>query len=143
MAFFKETTRSLRAYLILAGILGTAGQVAGALSAEAYPISRLLSFVGIAIALAYAWLGFAFKSLITSAPRRIEQVLIAGAGYSIALAAIAAIVAIALRSSEEAGGALVRGALGLVITLYVLKNVRRLAREAQAPTSASSSSSAA
>ena len=140
MAFFQETPRSLRAYLILFGILGTAGQVAGALSAEAYPISRLLSFVGIGIALNYAWVGFAFKSLITSAPRRIEQVLIAGAGYSIILAAI---VAIALRSSEEAGGALSRAAVGLVITLYLLKNVRRLAREAQAPTSASSSSSAA
>jgi len=30
MAFFQETTRSLRAYLILVGILGTAGQVAAA-----------------------------------------------------------------------------------------------------------------
>ncbi len=128
MAFLQETPRSLRAYLILVGILGTVAQLGGALSPESRPVGRLLSLIGIAIAVAYAWLGFSFKSLITSAPRRIEQVLIAGAVYSIALAVIVVVV---YPSSEEATAALARAAVGLVITLYLLKNVRRLAREAQ------------
>jgi len=140
MAFLQETPRSLRAYLILVGVLGTGAQLAGALSAEAGPIGRLVSLIGIAITVGYAWLGFAFKSLISSAPRRIEQVLIAGAVYSIA---VAVLVVVVYPSSEAAGGALVRAAGGLLITLYLLKNVKRLAREAQALIPLPSSSSAA
>jgi hypothetical protein len=37
---------------------------------------------------------------------------------------------------EERGGALAQGLVGLLVTLYLLRNVRRLAREAEGPNTA-------
>ncbi len=133
MAFFRETPRSLRAYLLLVGTLGTVAQFFGVLSPNAGAFGRLLSMIGLAIALAYLWLGISFRSLISAAPRRVEQVLITGAVYSILLALI---VGVAYPESSEVGSAIVRGVVGLLFTLYLLKNVRRLAREGHGPNSA-------
>jgi len=40
MAFFQETPRSLRAYLLLVGVLGTVGQVYRVLSSEGRAFAR-------------------------------------------------------------------------------------------------------
>jgi len=131
MPFLQETARSLRTYLVLVGVVGTVANMAGVLSPDAGSVGRLLSLVGVAISLAYAWLGIAFKSFISTNPRRFEQILIAGAIYSIL---IAVIVVVVYPGAAETGGAVARGIVGLLITLYLLKNVRRLARESRAPT---------
>jgi hypothetical protein len=128
MAFLQETPRSLRAYLLLVGVLGTVGQVYRLLAPEGGPFTRLLALIGLVISLAYVWLGISFRSLLSSAPSRIEQLLIAGAAYSILLAVIVGVMS---PQPEERGSALVQGLVGLLITLYLLRNVRRMAREAQ------------
>ena len=134
MAFLQETPRSLRAYLLLVGALGTVGQVYRLLAPEGGPFTRLLALIGLAISLGYVWLGISFRSLLSAAPRRIEQLLIAGAAYSILLAVIVGVLS---PKPEERGGALAQGLIGLLITLYLLRNVRRLAREAAGPNAAS------
>src|SRR5213593_43604 len=128
MAFLQETPRSLRAYLMLVGVLGTVGQVYRLLAPEGGPFTRLL-----AISLGYLWLGISFRTLLSAAPSRIEQLLIAGAAYSILLAVIVGVLS---PKPEERGGALAQGLVGLLITLYLLRNVRRLAREAAGPNAA-------
>ena len=127
MAFLRETPRSLRAYLLLVGVLGTVGQVYQLLAPEGGPFTRLLALIGLAISLAYVWLGISFHSLLSAAPSRIERLLIAGAAYSILLAVIVGVLS---PKPEERGGALAQGLVGLLVTLYLLRNVRRLAREA-------------
>src|SRR2546425_5161980 len=131
MAFLQETPRSLRAYLMLVGALGTVGQVYRLLAPEGGPFTRLLALIGLAISLGYVWLGISFHSLLSAAPSRIEQLLIVGAAYSILLAVIVGVLS---PKPEERGGALAQGLVGLLVTLYLLRNVRRLAREAGAIT---------
>jgi hypothetical protein len=134
MAFLQETPRSLRAYLLLVGVLGTVGQVYRVLASTGGAFERLLALIGLAISLAYVWVGISFRSLISAAPSRIEQVLIVGAAYSILLTVIVGVLS---PQPEERGGALAQGLVGLLITLYLLRNVRRLAREAARPNTAS------
>ena len=136
MAFLQETPRSLRAYLILVGIFGTAGQIYQVvLAPEGGPFTRLLGLVGLVIGVAFLWVGITFRSLLASAPNRIEQLLIVGAVYSILLTLIVGVMS---PKPEERGGALAQGLIGLLITLYLLRNVRRLAREAKGPGSSTS-----
>lgn len=133
MAFMQETPRSLKAYLILVGILGAAGQIYQVvLSPEVGPFTRLLGLVGLVISVAFLWVGITFRSLLSTAPNRIEQLLIVGAVYSILLTLIVGVMS---PRPEERGGALAQGLIGLLITLYLLRNVRRLARETQGPRS--------
>lgn len=134
MAFLQETPRSLRVYLLLVGVLGTAAQFYAILSPEGGALGRLLSLIGLAVSVAYVWLGISLRSLLSTAPRRVEQVLIAGAVYSILLAFIVGVLS---PESQERGSAIARGIVGLLITLYLLRNVRRLARDAQAASGAS------
>jgi hypothetical protein len=135
MAFLRETVRSLRAYLIFVGALGILVQVLGLPSPDSGLLIRVLSLVGLAISLAYVWLGIVLRSLLTTAPRRIVQVLVAGALYSILLALIVilthVIAGVSLASTPDAGGTIGRAIGGFLITLYLLKNVRRLADESQ------------
>ncbi len=130
MAFMQETPRSLRAYLVLVGLLGAAGNLYHILSTEAGALERLFALLGLAICLGYTWIGFSFHSLIATSPMRIEQVLIVGAAYSLLLGAIVGVMS---PSQQERGTALAEGLGGLLITLYLLRNVRRIAREGQAP----------
>src|SRR5947199_3326843 len=92
MAFLQETPRSLRAYLMLVGVLGTVGQVYRLLAPEGGPFTRLLALIGLAVSLGYVWLGISFRPLLSAAPSRIEQLLIAGAAYSILLAVIVGVL---------------------------------------------------
>ena len=140
MPFMQETPRSLRAYLILVGLIGALAQLPGVLSDQVGPLGRLLSLVGVAVAVGYAWAGVSFNSLIVTNSRRIEQILIAGLAYSILIAVIIVLFA---PLAAEAGGAIVRGIGGFLITLYLLNNVRRLARETRGPPPAPGSGSAA
>jgi len=128
MAFLRETPGSLRAYLLLVGALGAVGQVYRIVAQEGGAFARSLALIGLVISLAYVWLGISFRSLISATPRRIEQVLIVGAAYSILLGVIVGVLS---PESVERGSALFQGLFGLLITLYLLRNVRRLAREAE------------
>src|ERR1043165_1998472 len=126
MAFMQETPRSLRAYLLLVGALGTAGELYRVLSSQGGPLVRLLALIGLVVGLAYLWLGISFRTLISNTPARIEQVLIAGAAYSILLAVLVGVLS---PSPTERGSAMAEGLVGLLLTLYLLRNVRRMARE--------------
>ena len=139
MAFMQETIRSLRAFLILSGVIAAAAQIQGVFSEQAGPLGRVLSLVGLAIGVAYTWIGITLRSLLASAPRLIEQVLVAGAAYSLLLLIL--VVAV-YPSPELAARTIGSSAVGLLVTLYLLRNVRRLAREGQGDTGAKSHGSA-
>lgn len=134
MAFLQETPGSLRAYLLLVGLLGTAGQIYQVVvSSEGGPFTRLLGLIGLVISVSYIWLGVSFRSLLATASKRIEQLLIAGTAYSVLLTVVVGVMS---PKPEERGGALAQGLLGVLITLYLLRNVRRLARETQGSSTA-------
>ncbi len=121
----QETPRSLRTYLLLVGVVQTATQgyqLGG--GGTGGPYSRLAAVIGFPIGVAFLWVGWSFHALLSTAPQRIERVLIVGFGYSVLLATVVGFIS----SAAEGGGAVVSGAFGLLITLYLLRNVRRLAR---------------
>ena len=132
MAFLQETPRSLRIYLLLVGGLGTAGYLYQVLS-EGAPLVRLFALLGLAVSIAFLWVGMSFRSLIISAPARIEQVLIVGAAFSVLLGLVVGVLS---PVADERGGAIVEALGGLLVTLYLLRSVRRIARESKAPNSA-------
>lgn len=129
MPFMQETPRSLRLYLVLVGAVGTLSQLPSVLAEEGGPLARFLSLVGVAISLGYAWAGFTLKTSIITIPQRIEQVLITGTVYAIFIAVILIIFA---PQAPETPGAIAGAVLGLLMTIYLLKNVRRLAKEGRA-----------
>jgi hypothetical protein len=121
----RETVGSLRAYFILSGLAGCF---------TAYRINLLNAGIGgasvevitVVFGLTFVYVGFALASLLRSSANRIVTLLYVSAGWSVC-AFILSIV----------GGASIFSVVTLVLSLlivwYLLKNVRRLAAEVQAP----------
>lgn len=121
----RETVSSIRAYFILSGLLA-ALSYASTISASGGGIAAVLGVCGLALSLAYLYLGFRFKTLLTAAPNQILLVLKAGAAFLIIVLLLAV-----------AGGAGLAGVfgfgLGLLITWYLYVNSKRLVAETQKP----------
>jgi hypothetical protein len=93
-------------------------------------LGRLVDLIGLFVTGAYLYTGIRFKTLLVSHPKRIEHILLAGAGYT-AVVALLVLVLHAVRNvpitdDPQAAGSLGRSAFGLLITLYLLRNVQRL-----------------
>jgi hypothetical protein len=119
----RETVRSLRIYLSLSGVLGTFAYGSTIATGEVEGVGFALVLVGVALALSYIYLAVQLPVLLRTAPSRIATILKIGLGYLLFLIVLAAI-----------GGAVANmgsGILGILITWYLLVNVRRLAREAR------------
>lgn len=132
MAFLKETPGSMRVYLVVIGLLGAAFGLLGAISSVVGPVWRVIFLVSLAMSVAYVVVGFSLKSLLSANPDRIEQVLIAGAVW-FTLVRVAAVL------FEGSFGALVDIPVGVIITVYLLKQVRRLAEGGQSASPTASS----
>ena len=136
----KETVRSLTLYLTIVGILGTLGQLSTFLTPEMHWIDRAVSGGGIAVTISYFIAGFRLKAVLAEKSKFVERVLYVGAGYSVLLTvllvALHAAAGTPLSSNPEAIATVARSAVGLLITWYLLSNVKRLAAEAAAPLAA-------
>ena len=117
----RETVSSIRAYFILSGLLATLSY-ASAITSSGGGIAAVLGVLGLALSLAYVYLGVRFKTLLNAAPNQIFLVLKAGAAFLIVVLLLAV-----------AGGAGLAGVFGfgfgLLITWYLYVNSRRLLQE--------------
>ena len=128
MAFLEETPRTMRLF----GLLGAAfSLLLGVISNNAGPLALAIRLGTVAINVAYVVVGFSFKSLLSSHPRLIEGVLIAGLVWFLLVTAVAIVIAVAARQFEVVGPIIPRTGLALLLTLYLFVNVRRLAEEGQ------------
>ena len=120
----KETVGSLRAYFILSGLGSGALNVVALQHAEP-AAAKAIAIVGLGFAIAYVYAGVRLRPLIAGSPARVLWLLIAGGLFLAILFGIGLLYGAAM-------AALPKIVLGLLITLYLFANVRRLAAESQA-----------
>lgn len=133
----RETVRSLRAYFILSG-LATLFSYSRAVAVNyqgAFVLATVVGVIGIGFSLAFVYVGFALPGLLARSPGRIVTLLYVSAGWVVFVFVLGLVEGLA----PVAVFILV---LSLLILWYLLKNVRRLAAEAQAGTTGSASAEA-
>ena len=118
----RETVGSLRAYFILSGLL-TAFPIALLLGGGIFSV--IVGLITVGFGLAFLYVGFTLPKLLRVSAGRIVTLLYANGGWTVLL------YLLSLFRSPSAVE-LVYFILALLIVWYLLKNVRRLAAEAQA-----------
>jgi len=124
MAFLRETVGSLRAYFIIVATLSGAINLLALVSG--LPTVRSVGNLGFAVA--YLYLGVRLKQLLSTSPGQITGVLIAGAIYLVLLLVLYALI----RLPEV----LVQPFVGLLVTWYLFRSVKRLVADANPPRAA-------
>jgi hypothetical protein len=126
----RETVRSLRAYFLLSGLAGLLIQAVTLLSPlrstnlPGYDLTDIVAIVGIGLSIAFLYVGAVLPALLRNAVSQIVTLLYVSAGWLVVSSVAGFFV----------GGRLwvaVGLAIGLLIVWYLLRNVRRLAEEAQ------------
>jgi hypothetical protein len=128
----KETVTSLRAYFILSGLASLfigLPDLAAHLRAGISPASILAAvfgIVGVCLDLAFLYVGFRLPVLLQSSSHRIVMLLYVATGWAILTSLLG------LLNGMHPGTIALLG-ISLLILWYLLRNVRRLAAEAQSP----------
>jgi hypothetical protein len=120
----RETVGSLRAYFILSGLAGVFSALRINLL-NAGIIGAVVEVITIAFSVAFVYVGFTLSKLLRSSASRVATLLYASAGWSV----FAFLLSVLGGPSAIALFTLI---LSLLIVWYSLKNVQRLAGEAQA-----------
>ncbi len=116
----KETEKSLSVYLVIAGLLGTGVGVMSLTTSNLSSLVLLLVFPSIAFSIAFIYFGLRLKSILLSS----QNALVWTMYLSIAYQAI--LMIFTFQHDEVAAG---RYIWGILITAYIVHNVRRLAKE--------------
>jgi hypothetical protein len=117
----RETVGSLRAYLVISGLLATAMYLMPLL-VGASGIAAVILLGGVAVGLSYVFLGVRLKSLLSHSPNTVIRILQAGVAFLV----VALLVQVAW---GNALAALPSALVGLLITWYMLANAKRLGVE--------------
>jgi hypothetical protein len=120
----RETVGTLRAYFILSGLAGVFSALRINLL-NASMIGAAVEVITITFSLAFVYVGFTLSTLLRSSASRVATLLYASAGWSV----FAFLLSVLGGPSVIALFTLI---LSLLIVWYLLKNVRRLAGQAQA-----------
>jgi hypothetical protein len=123
----KETVRSLRAYFILSGLatLISYGRALGVNFQGPLTLATVVGVIGIGFSLAFLYVGFTLPGLLKSSAGRIVTLLYVSTGWVLFVFLLGLLEGLA-------PVAVITLLLSLLILWYLLKNVRRLAAEAQA-----------
>ena len=124
----KETVRSLRAYFLLSGVatLISYGRALWVNFQGPISIPTIIGVIGIGFSTAFLYVGINLPRLLRSSAGRIVTLLYVSTGW------VVFVFLVGLRE-ELAPIAVVTLLLSLLILWYLLKNIRRLAAEAQVP----------
>ena len=126
----RETVRSLRAYFVLSGLAELCIEGLALVSALRVPFSAaailriLVAVVGIGFGIAFLYVGMLLPALLRGAVGRIVTLLQVSGGWLIVSSVHDFVVG-------DRPWVLFGLAIGLLILWYLLRNVRRLAVEAQ------------
>ena len=128
----RETVRSLRAYFILSGLatLSSYSLAVGVNFQGPFMFATVVGIVGIGFGLAFLYVGFSLPGLLASAVGRIVTLLYVSTGW------VVFVFLLGLLAGRPTPVAVFILVLSLLILWYLLKNVRRLAAEAQVSSSA-------
>jgi hypothetical protein len=123
----KETVRSLRAYFILSGLatLFAYGHALVVNFQGPFKVPTVVGVIGIGFSLAFLYVGFTLPGLLKSSAGRIVTLLYVSTGWVLFVFLLGLLEGLA-------PVAVITLLLSLLILWYLLKNVRRLAAEAQA-----------
>ena len=123
----KETVRSLRAYFILSGVatLISYGRALWVNFQGPFKLPTAIGVIGIGFSVAFLYVGINLPRLLRSSASRVVTLLYVSTGW------VVFVFLLGLRE-ELAPIAVVTLLLSLLILWYLLKNIRRLAAEAQA-----------
>jgi hypothetical protein len=126
----RETVRSLRVYFILSGLssLLFAGSVLSVSLQGSDMIGTVIMVICIGFSLVFLYVGVFLKGLLRSAAGRIVTLLYTSAGWTLFA------FLLSLLHGFSSGG-LVILVVSLLIFWYLLRNVRRLAAQAQVSSS--------
>lgn len=122
----RETVRSLRAYFIFSGLAGVFfGVSALRMNLLGTAIGAIVGLISIGFSLAFVYVGFTLPKLLRVSANRIVTLLYASTVWTVIFFLLSLL-------GEPSVFDLVALVLTLLILWYLLKNVRRLAAEAQA-----------
>jgi hypothetical protein len=121
----RETVGSLRAYFILSGVASLL-RAGSALRDSRDVTATIILGVSVVFSLAFLYVGFFLTGLLRSSTGRIVTLLYTSAGWTL----FAFLLSTLLHGFVSSGSVVL--ILTLLILWYLLKNVRRLAAEAQA-----------
>lgn len=121
MAFLQETPKSVRAYFILVGTISILSNLAALLQDNQRTVVMGLAALGLVVAGGFFYCGLRMYSLLKEAPQQIGVVLFASIGLSAIFLAL-------LISYGANAGDLVWSVITIAIDVYLIRQVRRLAR---------------
>ena len=119
----RETPRSLSIYFVIVGLLGLVSNLAGIAQLRGNIFAVLLVLPGIGFSLVFLYFGFRLRHLLLTSAQQIMRVLVASAIY-LAIIIILNLLGGGIREVVPPG-------FGLLITWYLIRNVRRLSTDAQ------------
>ena len=122
----RETVRSLRAYFILSGLatLFSYGRALWVNFQGPFTLTTVVGVIGIGFSLAFLYVGFSLPQLLRSSAGQIVTLLYVSTGWVVFVFLVGLLESLA-------PVAVITLLLSLLILWYLLKNVRRLAAEAQ------------
>ncbi len=125
MSFLKETVRSMRAYLLLAGFLGGFGDIV--LLGESSDDGVVVAFaaVGLVVSIAFIYCGLRLRSLLANNAKVVRYTLIAALATGVILGGVL------VATEVEESGPWINVVIAVAIPLYLLAQVKRLAAEVQ------------
>jgi hypothetical protein len=120
----QETPRSLRTYFVLVGVFGLLGNAAELWQSQRLGLAYAIDgAIGACLAVAFLYSAFKLTALLKGGGRPLVQLLIVSAIYR-----ARAIVLLALVGGKT--GDFIGPVLGIAVSIYLISNVRRLARGA-------------
>ena len=118
----RETVGSLKAYFIVVAVLGLIGNFSAIAASSINPLFLIIGLIGLVFSVAYLYMGISLRKLLAESPKIVSNVILASMVYLIIN------FLISLLGGFQVGLA-VQLAIGLLITWYLLTNVKRLSQE--------------
>lgn len=120
----RETLGSMRAYFVLTGILGAVMNVGLVALGQSNVIGLALGVIGMLSAIAFLYMGVRLPALVAAASAIVPRILVITIVYLVLL------LLLGLALGANGVGLVLQSAVGLLISWYLLRNFRRLAKEA-------------
>lgn len=123
----RETVGSLKAYFILVGVLGLIGNIGAIAASQVNPLFLISGLIGLAFSGAYLYIGIMLRKLLVESPKLVKNFILASMAYLIVD------FLLTLLGGDQTNS-VIRLAIGLLITWYLLSNVKRLSQEEKSKT---------
>ena len=120
----KESIGSLRAYFIVVALLSGFQNATLLVQSQRNIIIVIIALLGLGLAIAYLYIGIALRKLLVKSSKIITGVILVSMGF------LVVVFLLSLLGGVQAA-MVAQLIIGLLITWYLLKNVKRLSSEEQ------------